>query len=297
MVNAWRRPLAMWAVSLVVLGIGATFIEDEPASNVRLDITGAQDAAGPAAPGVTNTTAGSPAVDSTTTTEVTPTTVPVALPPGPPVDPLEPGEEPARCVPGTYDDERGSCQDRPWVLTGRITDVAGNGVAGICVTGMQGNTLATTRSDGSYRIEMDSGVNPPWTLHDCSTDPFGWIEQFVAARYAPGETTQYDVVMTRLAGIVGRVVDVDGNPVAGVCVGAPIADHRAPPEPWATGPDGRFRFGGVIPGVSTLGAGACPQQALYLSGEQYTFAPGQWTEVTLVVTLPGQVPPGGLPGG
>ncbi|HEY3251884.1 MAG TPA: carboxypeptidase-like regulatory domain-containing protein, partial [Ignavibacteria bacterium] len=48
-------------------------------------------------------------------------------------------------------------QDR--VVTGRVTDSTGNGIAGVTVTARGTRTATQTATDGSFRIAVPSSVN------------------------------------------------------------------------------------------------------------------------------------------
>lgn len=110
-------------------------------------------------------------------------------------------------------------------VVGRVTDEAQAGLPGICVWAVDPRTgrselVARTDADGRYRIE---GLRADRiTLRMCNPDDhvFGWLASTIGPGIdvSNGRQADLDSSLVSLGALRGRVVDLQGRPIAGVCV-------------------------------------------------------------------------------
>jgi hypothetical protein len=194
-----------------------------------------------------------------------------------------------RCVPGTFRTtaREPTCMHDPSSVDGRVVDLAGQPIAGACVTSLL-PAAVSLRTDTEGRYSIVSGAGGGYRYSTCAgtLEPFVWVP---VTRWqpslAPGEHVQAeDVVLQRSGGVRGRVVDPEGRPVAGVCVSVPTVDESVSAP---SGADGSFAMVGVVPGTQRIGFQLCATVGIWDPIPDVVVRPGEWTEVTLTIQ-PGQ---------
>jgi hypothetical protein len=107
--------------------------------------------------------------------------------------------------------------------------------------------VADSKLSGCYRIE---GVGPVATLVFVAADGCTSARHALPG-LAPGEVREVTIALEREQEIRGRVLDAAGRPMAGALVDLTAPDQRYTGLVLgtSTGPDGRFRFGGLGDGV------------------------------------------------
>lgn len=255
-----RRALGTWAVGLVLVGLLAAATRPLPVVLVASD--------GPAAATATTTTV----VPSTTaglTTTVVPTTLapptptapaptttstaaatddgPTTTPPPPPT--TEPPQPPTSTI------EVPAPNPLLATFAGLVRDGNGSPLGGVCIGAVwngstPGPILGRSAADGSYRVAIE---RPPWvamvrpTVVECEDGELGGWELSTSAMQRPtGNPGDFDLSVSLVGRVAGRVVDEGGRPVAGVRVQSsswPAAE---------TGADGSYELVGVQPGPLTV---------------------------------------------
>jgi hypothetical protein len=163
---------------------------------------------------------------------------------------------------------------------------------------------AMTDSEGRFRIEspvagdvMVFAFGQGWITPELALATNSGFNP-AAISLSPGEHRALEVAATRSPSIAGRVVDPDGKGMSGVPVFASIEPGGSNAEQWhmgeyvglartVTGPDGRYRFATLIPGIDfeiTAYPAARP------SPEPVTIQPEGTVEITLDLVLPPKPP-------
>jgi len=144
-------------------------------------------------------------------------------------------------------------------LQGRVVSVAGEPLAG--VTLKTDVTVPTSRTSGIGRISnVSTDTQGRYSITGIRPDATIWVSQPEKAGYkylSGGLVTKQDdkfqvsdIVLVPLGSeLVGRVVDAEGQPVAGATVMSPDGD---PDVQVSTDSDGRFRMEGLPPGEVTV---------------------------------------------
>lgn len=146
-------------------------------------------------------------------------------------------------------------------VTGRLVDPAGRPVAGAALSlvalregameGMMQSPLEDeplrAASDAAGRFRLAPAAPGRFFLHlihpDLALTGRPTVEVTDARQVEMGE-----VRLAPAAAIEGLVLDSRGAPLPGASVSLAFTDHRVRREPTFSGPDGRFRFGGLAPG-------------------------------------------------
>jgi hypothetical protein len=141
-------------------------------------------------------------------------------------------------------------------VTGRVVDVAGSPVAGLCVNGhlatdgsgpvppVQGTS---TDASGAYTLSVFAAGRVTVTFGGCGE---GYGAQGSSVRVDDGATTELDRTMLPPATISGHVVDDLGRPLAGVDVQVMSTDSMVVHA--ATDGSGNYRVGALAEGSYQL---------------------------------------------
>ncbi|MCK6460019.1 MAG: carboxypeptidase-like regulatory domain-containing protein [Planctomycetes bacterium] len=140
--------------------------------------------------------------------------------------------------------------DAGGVLVGRVIGSGGEGVPGATVTCQElARPVATSGPDGTFRLE---GVAPGSVSLVASAEGFGpgffggalgW-GQPVPIPLKSGETVSgLEIVLSKPVFVIGRIVDDEGTPVAGVTVSAAIQRGFSFDSHAKSDAEGRFRAG------------------------------------------------------
>lgn len=282
MLDVARRPLLGASLALLTCGLLAVATHAESAGRLDVGTVGA--------PLVTTTTLATTTTEASDASTTTVPQAPVATT-APPRRPAAPTAEPAVTAPPATTSTTVDPRDVPEyrVAKGRVVDDTGALLAGVCfLSGFPGpdggpNVLFRTGADGRYRLPVPFFMA---TVYACDQEhlELGYGSAMVKwGDLAPGEIGP-DIVLSRLGGIRGRIVDQQGNPVAGVALGIGNATGNYDPFGFSTGADGRFSVAKVAPGSSYVWLhqrpwlGGQPQRA-----RDVAVAPGRWTDVEIVL--------------
>jgi protocatechuate 3,4-dioxygenase beta subunit len=169
-------------------------------------------------------------------------------------------------------------------IRGRVTDAAGNSVAGAEVYSHLDNpqghgyskTAQTTR-DGRYALRgLVAGHHQITAQGDDGVIPWGGA---VVVEVAALATVEKNLVLQGVGSISGTVADRDGKPVASLLVFAESGDSRIPV--WS-GPDGTFHMPGLSAGNYRMLAGDLARLDK-LPGVSVTVKPPGTTNVRLTI--------------
>jgi hypothetical protein len=291
--GAHRRALWVGVVCVILALVGVVAALAAPSSPAEVATAGRPMPARP--PAIDGTEGTAPAAPDAIPLTTTTTTITAPHPERPSTAPT-PAEFEAEngCIPGSYRTGPGytQCTPYPRHLVGRVTDASGRPLSGVCITsGLPGGAAVRTGDDGRYTIA--DGLTGSFAYGSCpdSSASFRWVTvtRWLGDPLVPGETkTVPDVVLEQSGGVRGRVLDLDGRPVAGVCVNARTVDERVSQ---ATDVTGAFSLIGVLPGTQPvsfrIGTVACPTVGIWDPTPDVVVRPGEWTEVTLRMQ-PGQ---------
>lgn len=328
------RVLAV-AVACVLLGGVATAMERQDGERPVEVSTGVGSGPESSAP---DSTAEVAAAETTSTTASTPTTratrgttattavrrtqkvssaSTVPMPPGP----FTPRVLPAGYVPRLDDGWVNRSPDQPQVsdpitkvpgqpftFQGRVTDDAGNLLAGICVEVQHSGfgPKVITGADGIFRFVADPEAEPRpalgvWVdLWDCTpgTDP-GWfsLRTPISNLLTPGDTSTWFFRLMKASRLEGVIVDdATGNPVAGMCAetnsggtpGWPPHTLRSAP----TDASGRFSLAPIAPWDTAVKAVPCGATGWSGIEARFPFRNGTTLTGTLRAVAPWTPPPG-----
>lgn len=161
------------------------------------------------------------------------------------------------------------------VITGRITDPAGNPLVGVAIEFQNGESLfttapvATTGTDGQYRAVLTPAEGDSYVRfdgHDATgpSSAAGYVTGFLTdadgskllVRATPGARVRGDGTLARGGGVRGRVSTSDGQPLGGVFV-LPVSNAAFDDGGVVavTAADGTWQITGIdLLGASTLRA-------------------------------------------
>ncbi|WP_244227345.1 carboxypeptidase-like regulatory domain-containing protein [Corallococcus aberystwythensis] len=135
----------------------------------------------------------------------------------------------------------------------RVVDAANQPVPGASLAARRadlGSTVArggTTDATGTARLQ----VMPGWYILQAEAPGFVIVTR-TDARVPFGAEARWDVTLARAAAFAGRVVDLDGRPVAGAGIQLTPATDEDSPLRSESDADGRFRFDHVPAGAVKL---------------------------------------------
>ncbi|CAM4416188.1 carboxypeptidase regulatory-like domain-containing protein [Corallococcus exiguus] len=137
----------------------------------------------------------------------------------------------------------------------RVVDAANQPVPGVSLVARRadrGSSVArggTTDATGTARLQ----VMPGWYVLQAEAPGFVSVTR-TDARVPFGEEVRWDVTLERAAPVAGRVVDLEGRPVAGARLELRFANEDVAVPPTESDAEGRFHFDGVPAGAVTLRA-------------------------------------------
>jgi hypothetical protein len=155
--------------------------------------------------------------------------------------------------------------DRRGVVTGVVLSaVDGEPQSGVPVHPSSGEVV--TDEKGRFRLEPDTAghimvyargngwISPELAESQSSQPGHGYYASPLLLAVTPGKTTEVSLTVVRAARAEGIVVDADGAPVAGIRIigsdASPgVAASTQDEQRTTSGPDGRFVFDCLIPGV------------------------------------------------
>ncbi|WP_338080571.1 carboxypeptidase-like regulatory domain-containing protein [Corallococcus exiguus] len=137
----------------------------------------------------------------------------------------------------------------------RVVDAANQPVPGVSLDARRadrGSAVArggTTDAAGTALLQ----VMPGWYVLQAEAPGFVSVTR-TDARVPFGEEVRWDVTLERAAPVAGRVVDLEGRPVAGARLELHFANEDVAVPPTESDAEGRFHFDGVPAGAVTLRA-------------------------------------------
>lgn len=333
-----ERPLAVWCIAVALVGVTvAPSRSTGPERRTVVDAAGAPAELPPVTAAVAETTTTSTLPSSaatkppaTTAPKATATTAAkrsekapptaagaVPMPPGP----FTPRVLPAGYVPAVGDgwvmrfpdqpqvsDPITRAAGQPYTFQGRITDEAGNLLAGICVEVEHRGfgPKIVTGADGIFRFVADPVAEPRpalgvWVdIWDCTpgSDP-GWysLRTPISNLLTPGDTSTWFFRLMAASRLEGVILDeATGQPVAGMCAQAATGgtpgwgDKTIRSAP--TGPDGRFTLSLIAPWDTDVKPVPCGATGWSGIDTRFPFRNGTTVTGTLRAVAPWTPPPG-----
>jgi hypothetical protein len=165
------------------------------------------------------------------------------------------------------------------VFSGRVTNVSGHGLAGICITIIEPANDDrfrakghSTGSDGRFVISLSNPNFPRdgWSVEfwDCNASPMYGPAFTLADVPANGIVKNLNATLTVGAAVVGVARDQNGAPAAGVCVAIYDGTHGRyagtqplPEYSIRADSNGRFKFSGLESKVQKIVFGDCKGSA------------------------------------
>lgn len=147
-------------------------------------------------------------------------------------------------------------------ISGTVRDERGEPVDEVCVQASDADSVRgsdQTDEDGTYRVDMDGGGPVTLQFVDCSDTP-GLAGAVTSVDLVGGEQRAgVDTVLVpgAPASVSGRVTNVRGEPLVGVCVAVYLAHESV--SFTITGADGSFRSPQVGSGTWAIAYLTCPQ--------------------------------------
>ncbi|MBN9684958.1 MULTISPECIES: carboxypeptidase-like regulatory domain-containing protein [unclassified Corallococcus] len=137
----------------------------------------------------------------------------------------------------------------------RVVDAANQPIPGVSLVARRadrGSAVAregTTDAAGTARLQ----VMPGWYVLQAQARGFVSVTR-TDARVPFGDEVRWDVTLERAAPVAGRVVDLEGRPVAGARLELNLSDETLSVPPAESDAEGRFQFDGVPAGTVKLRA-------------------------------------------